>query len=310
VSGNNKRINYACLALAYCDKRPIDGVKSVGFSLSRKISNIYGRGTSNPAASYGQTPEIEFSYSSHITATQGLVDFSQEAGLADYVSFDMMIGSDTATYLSTPIQTVRASHMLLTSLTYNLGVDGLPSIDRTFVGWHKTSNCGNGLGRTAPSTGIVLNRAAFQDANSSLPAIVTNNILQNIKITININRSFVNEFGTRKPYASYINFPIETSCTFDVVLTNSLDSFNFDALQTACKTGPVLTENLKIGACVGPPIQINKAYLTSFNYSGAEAQNNGDNLKLSLVYTGYQSPSGIEPVTYLDDEELSDPCSC
>lgn len=307
----NKRINYACLALAYCDQRPIDGVKSVGFSLSRSINNVYGRGNSTPAATYGQMPEIEFSYSSHATYTTGFPGFPNEPGLNNYVSFDMMIGSDTDTYLSTPIQTIRASYMLLNSVTYNLAVDGLFSIDRTFKGWNKTSNCGQGLGRLAPSSGIVLNRAAFEENTSTLPAVLSGTMLQNIKVTMSINRSFVGEFATRKPYASYITFPIETSCTFDTVITNNLDQFSFDVLQTACKNGPLFTEDLKIDTCgAGAIINVDKAHLTSFSYGGAEAQNNGGNMTLSLTYTGYQSPSGIEPIIYLDDKDLEDPCAC
>jgi hypothetical protein len=310
---SNKRINYACLALAYCDERPIDGVKSVGLSLSRSISNVYGRGSSTPAATYGQMPEIELNYSSHVTYTKGFPGFKNEVGLSDYVSFDMMIGSETGIYLATPIQTVRASYMLLSSVTYNLAVDGLFSIDRTFKGWNKSSNCGQGLGRLTASSGIILNRSAFESATSNLPSILSGSgvILQNIKVSMNINRSFVGEFATRKPYASYITFPIETSCTFDTIVANSLDQFSFDVLDTACKNGPLFTENIKIDTCgAGATIDIDQAQLTSFNYGGAEAQNGGGNMTLSLTYTGYQSPSGIEPVIYLDDKDLEDPCAC
>jgi hypothetical protein len=307
----NKRINYACLALAYCGARPIDGVKSVGFSLSRSITNVYGRGSSAPAATYGQLPDVEFSYSSHVTTTTGFPGFQNEPGLTDYVSFDMMIGSDTAPLLTTPIQTLRMSYMLLSSVTYNLAVDGLFSIDRTFKGWNKSANCGQGLGRIAASSGIILNRSAFNSQNSTLPSIVAGSAIQNINVSMNINRSFVGEFATRKPYASYINFPIETTCTIDTIVQNSLENYTFDLLQTACRNGPLYTENLKIATCSNnASIFINQAHLTSFDYSGAEAQQGGSNLKLSLNYTGYQPPIGIKPVIYIDDKDLEDPCSC
>lgn len=306
----NKRINYACLALAYCNEQPIDGVKSVGFSFSRGITNVYGRGSSNPAATYGQLPDIQFDYSSHVTYNSGFPGFQNEPGLSDYVSFDMSIGSDTEELLTNPIQTIRASYMLLNSVTYNLAVDGLFSIDRTFQGWNKTSNCGTGPGRSSESSGIILNRAAFNSGGSSLPSPLANTALQNIQVSINVNRSFVSEFATRKPYASYINFPIETTCKFEALILDSLDEYNFDLLQNACKNGPLYTQDIVIGTCAGSPITIEKAYLTSFDYSGADAQANGDNLRLSLTYTGYQSPAGIKPVTYINDEDLSDPCAC
>lgn len=306
----NKRINYACLALAYCNEEPIDGVKSVGFSFSRGITNVYGRGTSNPAATYGQFPDIQLDYSSHVTYAGGFPGFQNEPGLNDYVAFDVSIGSDTEELLSTPLQTIRASYMLLNSVTYNLTVDGLFSIDRTFKGWNKSSSCGIAPGRSAESSGIILTRAAFSNAGSSLPSTLNNTALQNIQVSININRSLVNEFATRKPYASYINFPIETTCKFETNILDSLDQYSFDMLDTACKNGPLDQEDIIIGTCAGSPITIEKAYLTSYDYSGAEATNNGSNLTLSLTYTGYQSPAGISPVIYIDDEDLEDPCKC
>lgn len=304
----NKRINYACLALAYCNGEPIDGVKSVGFSLSRNISNIYSRGSSVPVATYGQLPEIEFTYSSHVTNSSGFPGFDNEPGLFDFVSFDMTIGSDTEEYLSTPIDTIRASYMLLSSVTYNLAIDGFFSIERTFKGWNKTSECGLGMGRQSASSGTIMTRKSFLES-SSLPSILNGTSIQNIKTTMTINRAFVGEFATRKPYASYITFPITTECEIETLLTDKLDNFDFNTLQTACKNGPLYSQNMTISTCTGNSIQIQKASLTSFSYSGGEADTNGSNLKLTLKYTGYQSPSGINPVIYIDDS-INDPCQC
>jgi len=305
----NKRINYACLALAYCNGAPIDGAKSVGFSFSRSINNVYGRGSSTPVATYGQLPDIEFSYSSHVTSASGFPGFPNEQGLSDYVSFDMLIGSDTDD-LITPSSSFRVAYMLLNSVTYNLSVDGLFSIDRTFKGWSK-ANCTNTLGRNSASEATVLNRAAFSQENSTLPGVLSGTAIQNIQVGISVNRSFVGEFATRKPYASYINFPIETTCTFETYVLDSLDQYNFNVLETACKNGQLFTENITIATCIGgSDIKIDKAHLTSFNYSGAEAQEGGGNLKLSLTYTGYQPPTGIKPVTLLEEVNLEDPCAC
>ena len=308
MSGN-KRINYACLALAYCNQRPIDGVKSVGLSFSRNISNLYARGSSSPVATYGNLPDIELKYSSHVT-NAGFPGFNNEPGLNDFVSFDMLIGSDTAPVLTSVQKSIRTSYMLLSNVTYNLTVDGTFSIDRTFKGWNKTSDCPNNLGRTGSSSAAILSRAAFSSTNSLLPSILSDTSIQDITVSMSINRSFVNEFATRKPYASYITFPIETTCTFNTIITNNLDQFNFNALDTACKNSALYTQNITIATCVGPAITINSAALTSFDYSGAEAQKDGSNLQLSLTYTGFQSPNGISPVIYLEDADFSTPCGC
>lgn len=310
MPGTNKRINYACLALAYCDQRPIDGVKSVGLSFSRQINNIFSRSSSTPASTYGNLPDIEFSYSSHATYTSPFPGFSNEEGLTDFVSFDLMIGSDTSDVLYTPEQTIRLSHFLLRNVTYSMSVDGTFGIDRSFIGWGKSSDCGNALGRLSSSSGSVLDRSAFNQNSSNLPSILSNTTIQSISTTITINRSLVNEFSTRKPYASYITFPIETECTIKTYITNTLDSFSFDLLETACQNGSLYSQDIKISTCTGSPIEIKKAYLTSYNYAGAEASAGSSNLELTLTYKGYQSPSGISPVIYFNDIDLQDPCAC
>jgi hypothetical protein len=312
---SNKRINYACLALAYCDERPIDGVTSVGLSLSREITNIYGRGKSTPAASYSQLPSIEVSYSSHLTSN-GFTGFQNELGLNDFIAFDMMVGDENQILfsgsprpdiiLTSPIDSIRATYLLLSSITYNLSVDGFFSADRTFSGWGKVSNC-PAQGRLPVSTsGIVQNRSSF--SAGPLPAFLSGTAIQNVKISMNINRSSVGEFATRKPYASYITFPIQTSCTIDTLVQSSLDTYDFNILETACQNTPSYKENLSFGVC-NSSITVEQAHLTSFNYSGAEAKISGGNLLLSLTYTGYQSPQNIKPVIYIDEDQ-SDPCAC
>ena len=302
---SNKRINYACLALAYCNERPIDGVTSVGLSLSREITNIYGRGKPTPAASYGQLPSVEVSYSSHLTSN-GFTGFQNEPGLNDFIAFDMLIGSDTAPILVSPTQYIRATHLLLSSITYNLSVSGPFSVDRTFSGSGKVSGCTSQGRSNGLTSGLVQNRSSF--SAGSLPGFLSGTAIQNVKISMKINRSSVGEFATRKPYASYITFPIQTSCTIDTLVQSSLDSYNFNILETACKNNPPYTEDLSFNVC-GSSITVEKAHLTSFDYSGAEAKSGGGNLILSLTYTGYQSPQDINPVIYINEDQL-DPCAC
>ena len=134
--------------------------------------------------------------------------------------------------------------------------------------------------------------------------MIGDNPISNISIDAKINRSFVNELGTRKPYASYINFPIEISSTFECIVQN-FDSINFALDQTACKNSTAYKETIPIEVC-GSTFTLIDAQLTNFSYSGGEANSNS-NLRLSVTYTSYATPANAVPVIILPDS-FTDPC--
>lgn len=295
MPGNN-RVFYGCLGIGQCGGGPMSGIISAKYSLSREINHVFAPGKSTPAATYGAMPNIEISYTRYLTSFTAL---SQEAGLNSFVGFDMMVGSDTSSSNPNLNRTIRGSFMLLTSVTYNLGVNSPFTVEYTYSGYSKPAG---GSGGTLPAgSGNVLMRQSF---NGTLPAQIANTSPQNISASFKINRDFVGEFGTRKPYASYIRFPIESSCTFEV-LTKDLDSYVIDAMQSACKNPQTYAQDITLSLCGGGGgITIKKAYLTGLNYSGGDAGSR-DNQTLSVTYTGYTAPDNITPVLILPDE---DPC--
>lgn len=309
MSGN-KRIYFACLGVAYCGGTPIVGAKSVGMSFSRNISNIFAPQNKNPIATYGNLPDIEVSFSSYMTGFSSIVN---EVGLNSFTGIDILAGPDINKCI-VPDQMTRLSYLLLTSIVYNMPAQGFFSVERTYKGWNKNSCTVPGGGafsgcnseNAQPIEGDVYTRQYFSLSGSNLPNEIRDNPLDNVTVSASINRQFVQEFATRKPYASYVSFPIETSCTFDFTC-QKLDNYTFDLTSSACKNAPSYKTNIKIALCNGS-IDINDAYLTSFKYSGA-GSDDSSNLKLSVTYTGYTSPSGISPVLILPDE-FNDPCTC
>lgn len=309
MPGNN-RVFYGCLGIAECLGNPLSDVISAEYSLSRSINNIYQLQNKNPIATYGSNPDIEIRYTSYMT--DGFPSLASEKGINSIVGFKLLTGSDdsnswpdiTQTNIPLDKKAIGGSLMLLNSISYDLSVDSPFTIQRSYRGFSKPLMNAGGVvpfkSASGNSTQYIQLRNMF---DGTLPAEISNNALQAINVTININRQIVNEFATRKPYASYISFPVETTCSFDL-LTQDLDDYTIDAMDTACKNPKTYKQDITLSLCKGASITIPKAYLTSIRYNGGEA-GASSNQTVSVTYTSYETPPALEPVLIMPDE---DPC--
>jgi hypothetical protein len=293
VSGN-QRVFYACLGVKQCNSPgAYQGVISGAVSLNRSFNTIAKRGSTNPVATYGELPDVEFTYKSYLNNFSGLDD---EAGVNDPIGLDLVIGNDTSPLLNGG-SSVRVNYALLSNITISMPVDGFFTIQKTYKGFVKETGSGGTIG-SASNANVPRRQFYIGGAPEQLVGA-----LQNVEISIDINRTFIPQFATRKPYASAINFPIQSSVTFDV-LAQGADGYGIDALYSACQNPRSYKTNLSIQFC-GGGIGINKAYITSLKYSGGDA-NTPDNLRASVTYTSYSSPQNIEPIIIMDT--LQNPC--
>ena len=295
MSGN-KRVFYACMGVEIGAGRLV-GATSVGISASRDVSTIFASQNKNPVATYAAFPQIEITVSSYLDSFKNLED---EVGLDEFTKISILAGPDESPVLAAN-QKNTFQYCLLSGVKYNLPAEGYFTVERTYKGLRKKPCSTGGSNSIGGQEGEVKTRQYYQ---SGKPSVIGDNPINNISIEAKINRSFVNEFGTRKPYASYINFPIEVSCTYECAVQD-FDSISFDLNDTACKNLKADKEDIMIQIC-GSSFTINEAQLTNFNYSGGEA-NNGSNLTFSVTYTGYTSPPNIVPVIIIPDTFL-DPC--
>ncbi len=306
MSGN-KRIHYGCLGVAYCGEPPIQGATSVSVSLSRNISNIFSFGNSNAIASYANLPDVELSFSSHLVSVS---DITSEPGFNSFIGLDILVGPDNnPSGCLVPNQSNRFTQLLLNQISYTMPSQGFFSVKRTYKGWSKNLCSSSVSAPNCPASGVAYRRNNLNLSGTVIPSAISGNPIDNIEVSYSINRQFVNEFATRKPYASYVTYPIETSCTFDLTVID-LDNHELSSVYQACKNSSSGKHNIIIQLCGeggNGSLSIQNSYLTGLNYSGAEAGTPG-NLKLSVTYTGYSTPSGINPVIILDD--ISDPCAC
>ena len=257
----------------------IDGLTSVSYSLSRNINTFFTTGSSNPVANYGSLPDIEISYTGYANAIGGF-DLS-EANSASTLTINGKNGG------------VSCAYALLSSVSYNMSVNEPFTITKSYRGYVKPSAGGGGGGSNL--IGYTIKR---WDYTGGLPPDFSGNHLQKVSVDISIDREYVGEFATRKPYASVVTYPMKQSMTFEL-LSDQLDSSTVDELYNACENPQSTTYSPSIGAC-GISYSLSNAYITAINYSGGEAQVNGSPQTISVTYTSYDSIDGIEPVLMLD----------
>lgn len=307
---SNNRVFYSCYGIAKCGEPLIQGARSISISANKAFTNLYAPGEKDATATYSSLPDVTLSYSSYLKSIPAL---SSEPGINNYTGFDVAIGNDDAECI-TPKASMRFSYMFLKSITYKFSVEDFFTIDREYVGWIKDATCNkpgalscNPEPPAKPET-LVSGRRKY-DKNSKVPSIVSFNksSLQNITVTCNINRQYVQEFATRKPYASYVVFPVERNVVFNTLITDTLDSYNLKYLSKACKNNKSDKEDINIAVCEGGgSVDIPKAYFTNLGYNGADVT--GGNLEFSLTFTSYESDIITKPVVLIPDSGSD--CSC
>lgn len=265
------------LAVSDCGTK-ICGLYSAQYTLNRSIKSIFSPGSSTPIATYGELPNIELSYSQYL-------DF---AGPPNSSEFNSIKKID----LQNRGGSVVADLAMLTRLSYSFTIDGAFLVTKTYSGYGKPSS-GGGAG-SQPCKDDEPRIFKRQDYSGSSPPGINSSILTGVSVDISVNRQIIPEFATRKPYASYVSFPITSSIKYDVY-TEGVDSHTMDAFQQACGDPNSTTHSLSAGAC-GVSVSITKAYITDITYSGGDATKGSQPQTASITFTSYESIPGIQPV--------------
>jgi hypothetical protein len=281
VPGNNVHLNrYKDLSVTSSSGGLLKGIVSATYSLRSNINTIFATGNNKPVATYTDIPEIDVSYTGY-------------AGKIEAFSVDEANNYNTIT-INGKNGGVSCNKALLTSVVYNLSVDEPFTISKTFRGYVKPSASGGSS--SIDETYHVIRR---QDYSGSLPAGISGNHLQKVSAEISIERQPIIEFARRQPYASIINYPLKRSITYEV-FSDSLDSITIEDLNQACQNPSSSTYEASISAC-GVSFSISNAYVSSINYSGGEAQNNGSPQTISITYTTYDNIEGLKPIVLFEE---------
>ena len=303
------RLFYSCLGVGLSTPNVfpsniLTGVQSVAITSSNSIEYfLIAKNTEvNPSnGSFQATTDVTFDYSQIVTSFE---DLSTAIGSNSYGDLYMFTGEDTEAELD-PVRYILCRYVLLESISYNISVDSFFEQSKSFKGFSRYI-CPFGsfpVGIPGEPTDTdpdcilpsVLKREHFNITGSNLPSIVNSNALQTIQITQSINRTNINEPGTKTPYGSAVNFPIETDITLELISRN-LDG-NTQPFQTnSCLGNSFATTDMEIVICNSVcenKFNISEAAFTNIVYGGGDV--GGGNQTITIEYTSYE-PLGINPL--------------
>lgn len=216
----------------------------------------------------------------------------------------------------TPATIALMSGMYVSSINFNIPVEGSATESVTLVGNNKTYD------NTSLPTGLFTPGSRFNNADSpqgtgliqqredvsmlysrwpqTIPGISssgTNNYvngqylahIQNVSISVDLGRSELFELGRRGPYHRLAEFPTRVTCTIDITTNEYGD--DVPAYEEATN---LTDETIKIVFVNGLTIDLgNKNKLESVNTSGGDAT--GGNMTSQYSYFNYNSLTVTQP---------------
>lgn len=116
--------------------------------------------------------------------------------------------------------------------------------------------------------------------------------VQNVSVSVDLNREPLYELGTRSPYTRTVNFPVEVTCEVSIIATSG-DMVSASARGILNSTGNncinsanLTNRTIRIATCEGTRLYLGKKNkLASVNYSGGDA--GGGNVEVSYSFSNF-----------------------
>ena len=245
---------------------------------------------------------------------------SQKAGVYLIIYPDSVTAASGTGVNAAPSKLLYCASMRPTNITYTFPVEGNSTESVTFTGNNKVWQTGVIKSGQFPVTGIyapitassydsptgivnsgtVFRRQHFVPASSVaaptktlFPAevLAASGKVQNITVTADIGRENIYELGYYQPYVKYANFPVTTTCDFEVVARYG------DKVSTATDGPSLVDQAIKLYLRNGPTGVLGsgartfevdlgaKNRLTSVNYTGGDT--GGGNATVTFSYQGF-----------------------
>ena len=223
-----------------------------------------------------------------------------------------------------PVTQVTLSGCVLSSVSYTFGTDGNfteeISITATDKAWQGTS-CTTAAGfaeslttayseftnNDVPDFAGGVQRREYLDTTGSLWPATTipehSGRIQSVSVSADFGTEDLFELGNKGPFAKVANFPIEVSCSIEV-LSQSGDLVN--AMAEGCSAvdqcsvkSNLVDETIRINLCDGTVVDLgSKNKLASVSYGGGDA--GGGNVTQTYDFTNFNSlaVSGTGAITF------------
>lgn len=308
------RAYYGCLGVALSPPSSfppsiLEGVQSVSLSSEKSIQTINFLGNTEPET-YRTLSSVTFGFSETLKEFEDILDID---GINDYVDLYMFVGDDTSECLD-PEQYIICRYVLLDSISYSLSIDGFFTMERQYSGFtNYICNTSDSIAVPACPSGTIVRPARKQQfdlSGTSIPGLTNldNYLIQSINVSYSINRQNIAEPGTRTPFGSSVQFPIEVTAditilpkylygspygsdTFSTSACNSLTGQVDDLVLSLCSSNKDKDGEVTLGGTTSLTIQ--DARVTSVSYSGGDTS--GGNQTLNIKMKSNYDP-GIDPL--------------
>ena len=307
--------------------QPIPGVQSVSMTTSFSLEQAFELGQVEIYENIEGVPAIEMTINrlldgsvplyvlgagSFTNADTVTTAATNEVG----ISLNIHDEANASVAGNTPISEVTVVDAIMTNVAYNMGVDGnfteevgFSSNEKAWYlgGAHECTNALWASGFTASAARFdgtdspdavmgVQRREYFDRANSVLPDEIPDSgfKIQSISVSADFGREDLFQLGDKGPYAKAATFPIEVSCSIEV-LSSGGDQINAvssgcTAVANCASLNQLSDQTILIKTCDGTQIDLGaKNKLSSVSYGGGHA--GGGNVTTTFDYVTYNKLS-------------------
>ena len=302
------------------------GVQSVSMTTSFSLEQAFELGQLEIYENIEGVPSIEVTINRLLDGT-ALAYVLAAGGYANADSINLASSNECSVRLGiwdesvnsyatgSPVAQVTVRDAVMSNVSYTLGVDGnfteeigLTSNEKAWYlgGLHE---CTNALWASGFTTGVfgatpdspdavmgVQRREYFDRINSVLPSEIpdSGNKIQSISVSADFGREDLFELGTKGPYAKAATFPLEVSCSIEVISTggdqvNAVSS-GCTAVASCASLNQLTDQTIILQTCDGTVIDLGtRNKLSSVSYGGGDA--GGGNVTTTFEYVTYNKLS-------------------
>lgn len=301
------------------------GVQSVGINTSFNLEQAFELGQLDIYQNIENVPDVEVTLEKDLDGyaplwtlcTQGATAATLVGRSNQRANISVGIFPDTnSTASGGQIAQVLCSGMYPSQVAYDFTVDGTAKETVTLVGnnklWTTGSftftgyTAGNGISSTSPAAAEGVDRRQdmlitgclfptdIHGINASGQNLDTGSgcytvSFQSVKVSTNLGRAQILELGRFAPYFRYVEFPVQTSSSFEAI---DKEGEQVSALETGIYSfnRNVLDQHIRILMREGLVIDMGtKNKLNSVSSSGGNAAKGGGNRTISYQYQGFNS---------------------
>lgn len=323
VDPSNRKTRPASLA----EYQPVPGVQSVSMTTSFSLEQAFELGQVEIYENIEGVPSIEMTINRLLDGSVPLyvlgagsfenADVVTTAATNEVgITLGIFDEANASVGTNTPISQVTVVDAVMTNVAYTMGVDGNFTEEVGFSSNEKAwylgdpATCTNALwasgfvlgsgrfdGADSPDAVMgVQRREYFDRAGSTLPDEIPDSgfKIQSINVSADFGREDLFQLGDKGPYAKAATFPIEVSCSFEVLSTGG-DQIN--AVSSGCTSvancaslNQLTDQTIILKTCDGTVVDLGgKNKLSSVSYGGGDA--GGGNVTTTFDYVTYNKLS-------------------